>query len=612
MSVPGGPVPGPLPPPMVGIPAASLGLLPGDVVDALSFGDDFGTVAVDSLYFSVDSLALGVPGGPFPPDVFTETNPPTLPGGIQGEAASDMFVTMDPAAAIPLGFHTQVLDGDGIPLVPPFPYPGFGFGLAELSPLPGPPLNDDIAAFDWASPGRMNVFGAFFSLAPGSPTLTPGTNPRLLAGAEPGDILLAGSGQLGVAGPPAFVGVAFPAAALGLVSGGPGCVPPACDDVDALVFPGGPGPFFSLSPGSPSLVLPGDIVGPGPVVAIPDFALGIGVGENVDALEVFLNPCPVPPGFGPPDLDGDGVGLCDNCPGPFNPGQEDSDFDGIGDLCDPCTDLDADTIGDPGFVNFCAGPDNCVFTSNAAQTNSDADPLGDACDNCPLVANADQADADFDGVGDVCDNCPTVFDPTQADADGDLIGDVCDICTGGVAVTKPQIKFTKLGTPGSEGLQVKGTGAFAGAVPIPPVDVSALGMRVEVTDLGAGNAVILDHTIPPGLLPNVCGPKDGWKVNGSGTSEKFSTITDSLPPGCVAGSADQIPKASVKDKTASLKGVQHKLQGKKGTFGPAVGPFRVVVVYGGAAEQAAGQCSEVTFAPAQCALNGSGTTLTCK
>jgi hypothetical protein len=508
MGVPGGPFVGPLPPPMVGIPATSLGLLPGDVVDALSFGDDYGTVGVDSLYFSVDPVALGAPGA-FPPDVFTETNPPTLPPGIQSEAASDMFVTFDPAAGVPPGFNTQVLDGNGVPLMPPAPYPGFGFGLSELNPL-GPPLNDNIAAFDWASPGRMNVYSAFFSLAPGSPTLTPGTNPRLLAGAEPGDILIAGPTQIGIAGPPGFLGVFMSGGGLGLVSGGPGCAPPACDDIDALVFPG---PFFSLAPGSPSPFLPGDIVVSGAVVALPDFALGIAVGENVDALEVYPNPCPVPPGFDAPDFDG--VGGCDNCPGSFNPGQEDTDFDGIGDLCDPCTDFDADGVGDPGFVNFCPGPDNCVFTSNVAQTNSDGDAFGDACDNCPAVTNATQIDGDFDGVGDACDNCPTVFDPSQADVDLDLVGDVCDICTAGVAVTKPQIKFTKLGTPGSEGLQVKGTGAFAGAVPIPPVDVSALGLRVEVTDLGAGNAVILDHTIPPGLIPNVCGPKDGWKVNGS-------------------------------------------------------------------------------------------------
>jgi hypothetical protein len=522
-----------------------------------------------------------------------------------------MFATSDPASGVPFGLNTQALDGNGIPLAAPLlAYPGFGFGLSELNLLPGPPTNDNIVGFDWAEPGRMNAFGcALFSLAAGSPTLTPGANPRLPTGAEPGDIIGACVTQLGVAGPPAFVGIFMPAAALGLISGGPGCAPPACDDVDALAVGA---PYFSVTPASPTAGVfgPGAILSPGPVLTLPDFALGLAAGEDVTALALpATNPCPL---FPPADLDGDGVGPCDNCPAGFNPGQEDSDFDGIGDVCDVCTDLDSDGVGDPGYSASACGIDNCIYTVNPAQTNSDGDAYGDACDNCALVTNADQKDSDFDGVGDACDNCPSVPNFAQTDTDGDLVGDACDICTAGVGVTKPKLKFTKLTSPGSQGLQVKGVGAFPGAVPIPPVDVSALGMRVEITDLGAGNAVVLDHTIPAGLVPNVCGPSDGWKVNGSGTSEKFSTITDSLPPGCLAGSANQIPKAQVNDKTAALKGVQHKLQGKNGTFGPVVGPFRVVVVYGGAPEGAAGQCSEVTFTGAQCTLNGAGTTLQCK
>jgi len=258
---------------------------------------------------------------------------------------------------------------------------------------------------------------------------------------------------------------------------------------------------------------------------------------------------------------------------------------------DPSCDADGDGIVD--------ADDPCPVDP---ENDADSDGICEVDDNCDLVANSDQSDLDGDGLGDVCDD----------DIDGDGVLNASDICTGGVSVTKPQLKFTKLTAPGSQGLQVKGTGAFAGAVPIPPVDVSALGMRVEIVDLGAGNAVILDHTIPAGLVPNACGPKDGWKVNGRGTSEKFSTITDSLPPGCAANSADQIPKASVNDKTAAGKGVQHALQGKNGTFGPIVGPFRVTVVYGGGAESAAGQCSVVTFAGAQCVLNSRGTTMTCK
>ena len=103
------------------------------------------------------------------------------------------------------------------------------------------------------------------------------------------------------------------------------------------------------------------------------------------------------------DLDGDGVGICDNCPDVYNPDQRDTDADGVGDACD-----------------------NCVSVPNRDQADADGDKVGDVCDNCRAVANPDQADRDSDGVGDACDNCLTVFNPDQADCDGDGIGDVCE------------------------------------------------------------------------------------------------------------------------------------------------------------------------------------------
>ena len=73
-----------------------------------------------------------------------------------------------------------------------------------------------------------------------------------------------------------------------------------------------------------------------------------------------------------------------------------------------------------------------------------------------------------------------------------------------------------------------------------------------------------------------------------------------------------VSKAQANDKTATLQGVQHKVQGNASTYGTVTGPFKVTVVYGGAVQSLAGQCSEVTFTSTQRVLNASGTTRQCK
>jgi len=230
-------------------------------------------------------------------------------------------------------------------------------------------------------------------------------------------------------------------------------------------------------------------------------------------------------------------------------------------------------------VNTCPGPD------------SDGDGLADACDNCPLDANANQADADGDGIGDAC-----------------------DVCTNGVDTVKAQLKLGKLTDgAGLQTLQVGGGMAFTGTtLPTPPLDLVGRGMRLQIVDLGAGGAVLLDHQIPGGAVPNACGEKDGWKTNSSLTSQKFASKTAVVPPSCDAGSGLGIVQAQALNQTAKGKGGKFKVKGKNGTYAPATGPFRVSVALGGAAESAAGQCAEHTFAAGECVLNGTGTTLTCK
>lgn len=80
-------------------------------------------------------------------------------------------------------------------------------------------------------------------------------------------------------------------------------------------------------------------------------------------------------------------------------GQSDAsvaDLDGAVD--GPPDDIDGD-----GVVN---AADNCPAESNPTQADEDADTLGDACDPCPpLAANTD---GDGDGVGDACDPHPAV------------------------------------------------------------------------------------------------------------------------------------------------------------------------------------------------------------
>src|SRR5262249_4969231 len=123
----------------------------------------------------------------------------------------------------------------------------------------------------------------------------------------------------------------------------------------------------------------------------------------------------------------------------------DHDRDGVPDADDPCTDVDGDGYGDPGYPANTCPTDNCPRVANPGQADADADGLGGASNLCPDTYDPAQKDDDHDGLGDACDtcidsdrdglglpggagstcppdNCPYRNNPDQADVDGDGIG----------------------------------------------------------------------------------------------------------------------------------------------------------------------------------------------
>jgi hypothetical protein len=316
------PLLGPLPPPgieigslpgAVGVVPGGLGILPGMIlteVDALSYGRDGG----DTLYFSVDEFAAGVPTVPL--DVFSE--------GVLGasEASADVFVYLGPVVAGPPGpslGNTLAVDGDGVaPGVP-------GVGLIEPNPPTVgviPDVGDNLDAVDLGTTFSDLTGPVFFSLdidfldsLEGFPV---NSDTAAANGFSAADVLVSVAG-----GAPT---VAIPAAALGLdlVLGF------NTDDLDALAFDDADG-SLSLTPGDLILF---SVRRDSVVVSFPDSLFGLPI-EPSDVLTVPAFPGGFPSIF----IAAESLGLAtfrDGTAGPFGYDELDA--------------LDVKLVPEPGWI----------------------------------------------------------------------------------------------------------------------------------------------------------------------------------------------------------------------------------------------------------------------
>jgi hypothetical protein len=168
--------PGTTGPPGVALSAASLGLLPNDVINALSFGDDPVDPFIHGPHahlFSVTRGSIGVPGSGVNSERTADTPMgcnPGHPADIFKKAAGTIGNVLAPAGQ---GWRGGTQDGDE-----------WNTQLNTCTP-PGDSVNGlDISSLTTVG-DQAPPFEVFYSLAPGSPTL-------MSLGATAGDILVSG------------------------------------------------------------------------------------------------------------------------------------------------------------------------------------------------------------------------------------------------------------------------------------------------------------------------------------------------------------------------------------------------------------------------------------
>jgi len=280
--------------------------------------------------------------------------------------------------------------------------------------------------------------------------------------------------------------------------------------------------------------------------------------------------------------------------------------DGDTDCAESCNeDGDACTAPDVDGTLCRAAAGECDLAERCAAGACPADDVAPSGTTCT-------ADADFCTL-DTCDGggACTASEPADTDADGECDGiDPCTNVAGGRAfLSPPRSKLTlkKVRTqtvPGDDTMTLAGTFELPADKTFADLQPDLRGARLILE--GDDGGAIVDLEIPGGLYAGK--GSRGWKPSGSGKSWTYIDKTGAPIGGIVKVAFSDAGKPSPSSR------VKLSISGKESTYPVLEADMRLgaIVVLGNQTDAAAGLCTETSYLPDECMLNGSGNAITCQ
>jgi V8-like Glu-specific endopeptidase len=273
-----------------------------------------------------------------------------------------------------------------------------------------------------------------------------------------------------------------------------------------------------------------------------------------------------------------------------------------------------------------ACPGECLTGTGACTCPTTCgDGICDAGENastCGADCGCGAASACGDQAPDGCycdESCATI---------GDCCDDICDscglgclpgaggICEGTGTAQKVWLNISRLGHAlGDQSISVSGEILFPDGSPA-SFDPVAGGVQVIVENENSGQRLIDLSTdtspVPAGELGSGCHPKDGWKVNRSGTTFTYrnrSTAYD--PPTCTSSTPGKLTLRLI-DKRAKNGTIKFTVKAKYLEAENLLGPYRATIALDGTSAAMSDGCGDYVFQASDCSANTAGTKLRCR